>query len=126
MSIAAALSTASAKPAGKRPYFMTPEVERVMAIAMSIAQELAVARTRIDTLERILERKGVMSRVDIETFQPTPEEAAERGLWMQEYIARVLRIVQQEAEQMAAPPGADLASEEVAAEVARDEPPAAR
>jgi hypothetical protein len=121
MSIAAALSTASAKPAGRRPYFMTPEVERVMAIAMSIAQELAVARTRIDTLERILERKGIMSRADIEAFEPTPEQAAERGLWMQEYIARVLRIVQQEAEQLAAAPNADLASEDVAAEVAKSE-----
>jgi hypothetical protein len=126
MSIATALSTASAKPAGKRPYFMTPEVERVMAIAMSIAQELAVARTRIDTLERILERKGIMSRADIEAFQPTPEDATERGLWMQEYIARVLRIVQQEAEHLATAPHTDLASEEVAAEVAKDEPPAAR
>jgi hypothetical protein len=126
MSIAAALSTASAKPAGKRPYFMTPEVERVMAIAMSIAQELAVARMRIDTLERILERKGIMSRADIEAFQPTPEDATERGLWMQEYIARVLRIVQQEAEQIAAAPNTDLASEDVAAEVAKDEPPSPR
>jgi hypothetical protein len=126
VSIAAALNTASAKPAGKRPYFMTPEVERVMAIAMSIAQELAVARARIDTLERILERKGLMSRADIEAFQPTPEDATERGLWMQEYIARVLRIVQQEAEQMAAAPNADLASEEVAVEVAKDEPQAPR
>ena len=126
MSIATALSTASAKPAGKRPYFMTPEVERVMAIAMSIAQELAVARTRIDTLERILERKGIMSRADIEAFQPTPEDATERGLWTQEYIARVLRIVQQEAENMAAAPNTDLASEDVAAEVAKDEPPSPR
>ncbi|HMK87008.1 MAG TPA: hypothetical protein VK437_13695, partial [Steroidobacteraceae bacterium] len=78
-------------------------------------------RARIDTLERILERKGVMTRADIEAFQPTAEEAAERGLWMQEYIGRVLRIVQQEAEQLATPPGADLASEDVAAEVAKDE-----
>lgn len=126
MSIATALSTASAKPAGKRPYFMTPEVERVMAIAMAIAQELAVARARIDTLERILERKGVMTRAEVETFEPSAAEAVERGLWTQEYIARVLRIVQQEAEQMADAPNADLASEEVAAEVAKDEPPVPR
>lgn len=122
MSIAAALDAASAKPAGKRPYFLTAEVERVMAIAMAIAQELAVARTRIDTLERILERKGLLSRAEIEAFEPTPEEAVQRGLWMQEYIARVLRIVQQEAEQLAKAPNSDLASEEVAAEVAKDEP----
>jgi hypothetical protein len=121
MSISAALSAASAKPAGKRPYFMTPEVERVMAIAMAIAQELAVARTRIDTLERILERKGVMTRAEIEAFEPSASEAVERGLWTQEYIARVLRIVQQEAEQITAAGESDLASEEVAVEVAKDE-----
>ncbi len=126
MSIETALATASAKPAGKRPYFMTPEVERVLAIAMAIAQELAVARTRIDTLERLLERKGLLDGTAIEQFTPTPEEAAERGLWTQEYIARILRIVQQEAEQAAAGPGADIASEDVAVEVARDAPPEAR
>ena len=117
MSLEAALATAAAKPAGKRPYFMTPEVERVLAIALAIAQELAVARARIDTLERLLERKGLIDRADIEQFAPTPEEAAERGLWTQEYIARILRIVQQEAEAAAMPPGADVASEDVADEI---------
>jgi hypothetical protein len=126
MSLEAALATASAKPAGKRPYFLTPEVERVLAIAMAVAQELAVARARVDTLERLLERKGLMSRAEIEAFEPSPGEAAERGLWTQEYIARVLRIVQQEAEQIAAGPDADLASEDVAAEVAKDEPRSTR
>jgi hypothetical protein len=123
MTLEAALATASAKAAGKRPYFMTPEVERVMAIAMAIAQELAVARLRVDTLERLLERKGVLTRGEIESFEPTPEEAVQRGLWTQEYIARVLRIVQQEAEQLAAGAGAELASEDVAREVAGDEKP---
>jgi hypothetical protein len=123
MTLEAALATASAKAAGKRPYFMTPEVERVMAIAMAIAQELAVARLRVDTLERLLERKGVLTRSEIESFEPTPEEAVQRGLWTQEYIARVLRIVQQEAEQLAAGAGAELASEDVAREVAGDDKP---
>ncbi len=120
MSLEAALDLASAKPAGKRPYFMNPDAERVMAIAMAIAQELAVARQRVDTLERLLERKGLMTRMEIESFAPTPAEAAERSLWTQEYIARVLRIVQQEAEQLAAGPG-ELASEDVARELAAGE-----
>lgn len=126
MSLEAALATASAKPAGKRPYFLTPEVERVLAITMVVAQELAVARARLDSLERLLERKGLMTRAEIEAFEPSPSEAVERGLWTQEYIARVLRIIQQEAEQIAAAPEADLASEDVAAEVAKDEPRGAR
>jgi hypothetical protein len=123
MTLEAALATASAKPAGKRPYFLNPEVERVMAIAMAIAQELAVARARVDTLERLLERKGIMTRSEIETFEPSPDEAEQRGLWTQEYIARVLRIVQQEAEQLKAGAGAELASEDVAREVSGDDPP---
>jgi len=115
MSVADALAGASAKPAGKRPYFLHPETERVLAITMAVAQELAVARTRIDTLERILEQRGILSRADIEAFAPTKEEAAERGAWVQEYLVRVLRIVQQEGE--AAEAGAELASEELAVEL---------
>jgi len=113
MTIEAALAGASAKPAGKRPYFLHAEVERVLAITMAVAQELAVARERIDTLERLLERRGVMSRGEIDGFEPSKREAAERGLWMQEYLTRVLRIVQQEGEASAD----ELASEDLAAEL---------
>ncbi len=113
MSIADALDGASAKPAGKRPYFLEPGVERVLAITMAVAQELAVARARIDTLERLLERRGVLRRDEIDGFAPTPAEAAERGAWIQEYLVRVLRIVQQEGE--AAGASGDLAPEDLAA-----------
>ena len=118
MSVELALAAASAKPAGKRPYFLDPQVERVMAIAMAAVQELAVARQRLDTLERLLEARGVLARGEIEGFVPTPGQAAERGLWTQEYLARVLRILQQEAEGIAASARGDLYPEEVAAELA--------
>jgi hypothetical protein len=121
VSLADALANAGNKPAGKRPYFMDPEVERVLAITMTVVQELAVARERIDTLERLLEAKGLVARDEIERFQPTPTQAAERGLWMQEYLARVLRIVQQEAEAVEANQKGDLYSEEVAVEIAQAE-----
>jgi hypothetical protein len=116
MSVADALAGASAKPAGKRPYFLQPETERVLAITMAVAQELAVARTRVDTLERLLEQRGILSQADIEAFTPTREAAAERGAWVQEYLVRVLRIVQQEGEAAAA--GVELASEELTVELA--------
>jgi hypothetical protein len=88
-----------AKPAGKRPYFFEdPAVERVLAITMAVAQELAVTRERLDTVERLLERGGKFTRADIDVYTPTPEEASERAEWQRMYIARVLRIVQQEIE----------------------------
>jgi hypothetical protein len=117
MSIAEALAHSAAKPAGKRPYFMHPEVERVLAITMAAVQELAVARTRIDTLERLLQRHGLIDRAEIEEFVPSKQEAAERGAWVQEYLVRVLRIVQQEGEAAAA--GGEMASEELAAELVK-------
>jgi hypothetical protein len=115
MSISDALSQASAKPAGKRPYFLEPQVERVLAITMVVVQELAVTRQRLDTVERLLAAQGALSREAIDAFTPTPDEAAERGLWVQEYLSRVLRIVQQEGE--AAQAQGDVASEDVAVEL---------
>lgn len=117
MSIDLALDVASAKPAGKRPYFLDREVERVLAITMATVQELAVARQRVDTLERLLEAKGILSRDEIDAFRPDEDQAAERGLWMQEYLTRVLRIVQQEGEAIAADARGDVRSEDVAVEI---------
>jgi hypothetical protein len=117
MSFAEALSEAGAKPAGKRPYFLEPQVERVLAITMAIAQELAVAHQRNDTIERLLKAKGILAEDEIETFVPDPQAAAERAMWNQEYIARILRIVQQENEAAAAT--GDVASGDVGDEFAR-------
>jgi len=117
VSLDLALALSSAKPAGKRPYFMDPEVERILNILMATVQELAVTRERLDTVERLLEAKGIVAGSEIERFEPTKDQAAERGLWMQEYLTRVLRTLQQEAEAMQTKD--DLASEEVAVEVSK-------
>ena len=93
------LELAGAKPKGKRPYFLKdPDVERVMAITMAVAQELAVIRERMDTIERLLEDKGTITQADIENYTPPKEIAQQRGAWTQEYLARILRIYQQEIE----------------------------
>lgn len=114
------LKLAGAKPKGKRPYFLKdPDVERVLAITMAVAQELAVMRERLDTVERLLETKGVVTKGDIEAFAPTPEAADERGAWHQEYLARILRIYQQEIEALDAP--SEPSSEQVGHDLARDD-----
>ena len=111
------LKLAGAKPKGKRPFFLDdPDVERVMAITMAVAQELAVMRERLDTVERLLERHGI-SRDDIESFQPSDEALEERGRWTQEYLARILRIYQQDIEALGRPD--EPSSEDVGNELAR-------
>ena len=115
MSVMDAIAGAGAKAAGKRPYFLDEEVETVLAITMAAVQELSVARQRIDTLERLLEHRGVIQRSEIENYVPDQAAAVERSLATQEYIARVLRIVQQRGE--AARIVNEPASEDVAKEV---------
>jgi hypothetical protein len=93
------IALANAKAKGKRPYFFRdPDVERVLSIAMAIAMEHAVTRQRLDALERLVEAKGLATRAELDAWTPGPEAEAERTRWMKEYVARVLRIVQQETE----------------------------
>ncbi len=109
---------AGAKAKGKRPYFFRdPDVERVLSITMAVAAELAVLRQRLDTLEALLEARGSITKADVERFEPTPAQQAERGRWTQEYIARVLRIVQQEVEAL----GTDEPSSEEAGDAMVDD-----
>ena len=117
MSVDLALRHASDKPTGKRPYFLNPESERILAITMAVAQELAVARQRVDTLERLLAVKGFVSRDEVEGFAPSPEEYADRALWTQEFIDRILRIVQQEGQAAEAAAKGEKAVPEITTEI---------
>ena len=93
------IALAGSRAKGKRPFFFKdPDVERLLGIVMAVAMENAVTRQRLDALERLVEQKGLLSREEIQQFAPDREAEAERTLWMKEYIARVLRIVQQETE----------------------------
>ena len=93
------IAEAGKKAKGKRPqFFELEESERLMGILMAVVEELAVTRERLDTVERLLEARGSLDRSAIEAFHPDQEQARERGLMHQEYIARVLRVLQQERE----------------------------
>lgn len=113
------LRLTGAKARGKRPYFFDdPDVERVLAITMAVAGELAVLRQRLDTIEELLETRGAVTRADIEAFEPDPAHAERRGRWYQEYLARILRIVQQESE--ALDRGDEPTSEEAGARLGKE------
>jgi hypothetical protein len=96
------IARAGAKAKGKRPsYFEDPAIDRTLSIVMAVAGEVAVLRERLDTVERLLDAKGTISRADIESYTPDRQAGAERGLLTKEYLARILRGVQQDMEAMA-------------------------
>ena len=91
------------KAKGERPvFFDDPQIDKLLAIIMALTGEVSVLRERLDTLERLLETQGLLSRQEIEAYQPDDAAAAERDQWRAEYIERVLRVVQQERDAVAA------------------------
>ena len=87
------------KAKGKKPtFFVDPQVDKLMAIVMALAGEVSVLRERLDTVERLVEAKGILSRQEIEAYRPDPQAAEEREQWRTAYIARVLRVIHEELE----------------------------
>lgn len=90
------------KARGERPYFFDdPNVDKVIAMVMGLAGEVAVMRDRLDTLERLLERQGGVSRDEIDGYRPDPTVEAERAAWRETFLGEVLRIVEIELEALA-------------------------
>jgi hypothetical protein len=107
---------ANAAASGKRPHFFSDaDIDRLLAIVWAMAGELAVTRERLDTVERLLAQRAVLERDAIEQYRPDPRAAEERGQMQIEYIARLLRVLQQEVEEMQRG-----ASRESSADVARE------
>jgi hypothetical protein len=110
-----AIALANAKSKGKRPYFLeNSEIENVLNITMALAQEVAVLRERTDTLERLLESKGMFARRELDAFVPNKLQANERAFAHQQFIARILRIIQQENESMSQHAEASATPDELA------------
>lgn len=63
-----------------------------MTFVLELATELSVVRTRLDTVERLLDQHGSVTRESIEAYEPTPEVEAERDGWRAAYFQRVLRM----------------------------------
>ena len=112
------LALANAKAKGKRPqYFDDPAVDRLLSMLMATVQELAVTRERLDTIERLLETQGTLSKSDIDAYRPDGEAANERGLAHRDLLSRVLRAVEQDMYGLA---GDDKTPDELAEEFSRD------
>lgn len=84
---------------GKRPVYLdNPQSDKLLAIIMALTGEVSVLRERLDTIEQVLEVKKILSATEIEAYEPDAKVTKEREQWRAEYIARVLRVVQEELE----------------------------
>jgi polyhydroxyalkanoate synthesis regulator phasin len=89
------------KAKGRRPYFFDdPAVDKLLAIVLALMGELSVTRERLDTVERILASKGQLSEDEIDGFRPDEAAKNARTTMRNEYVARVLRIIANELEEL--------------------------
>ena len=87
---------------GHRPsFFNDPVNDRLIAMMMSLVTELSVLRDRLDTVEAIAEKKGIILANEIESYEPDPARAEARERLRQEFLDRVFYIFQEEVEDVA-------------------------
>ena len=85
------------KAKGRRPvYSGDPHVDKLYAMVMALAGEVSVLRERLDTTERLLATRGVLTSSDIENCALDEAALAEREKWRAEFLERVLRVVTEE------------------------------
>lgn len=77
---------------GRRPEFTDdPMLDRLYSVTLALVAELAVTRTRLDTVERLLARGGALDPAAIDAFRPDPADAEARARLQSEYLERVFR-----------------------------------
>jgi len=104
-------SLAVKKSKGKRPKYLGDDsADHLLSMIMVLAEELAVSRERTDTLERLLEAHGVVSRDEIEGYIPSKDIGVQRQLNHSEFISRLLRSVRHEVDALS---GDNQSTEEI-------------
>jgi hypothetical protein len=89
---------------GKRPHYLSdPTSEKILAMLMALAGEVSVMRDRMETIERLSEKKKVFYLEDIENYVPSDQEQAVRQERRAEYLQRIFRSVQEEIDELGQP-----------------------
>ena len=87
---------------GHRPsFFDDPVNDKIISMITSIVTEIWVNRERLDTIETIMEEKGLCLNEEIENFKPSRKTLEKRENMRQELLDRIFYIFQEEVEDTA-------------------------
>lgn len=102
---------------GKRPqFFSDPAIDQMMTFIIELSAEVSVVYDRLDTVERLLDAKGTVSRADIEAYRAPDAVETERMARRDAYLKRVFRMHQNmPAEKPARAPSSKAAAPKTAA-----------
>ena len=84
-------------PKEQRPtFFPDPASDRLTAIVTALTAEVSVLMDRVDAIESIAARKGVIAPGEVDAYVPTPEEAERRRARRDAFIGRVFFVLEEE------------------------------
>jgi len=84
---------------GKKPKYLDDgSIDNLMAMIMTLTQEISVLRDRIDTLEYMLENKDIISNKDFDEFIPSDDLETTRKNRRHELLERVLLPIKKDLE----------------------------
>ena len=63
-----------------------------MTFVLELMAETAALHDRVDTVERLLDARGSITRADIEGYRADDAVEGERTVWRKGFIERVLRM----------------------------------
>ena len=86
-------------PKGERPtFFEDPGIDRLWWVMLAMLGEVTTLRDRLDVHERLAARHGLYTADNVDSFEPTPEEALARTLEREALVERTLRSITIELE----------------------------
>jgi hypothetical protein len=107
MSDAASPRPRKAQGPDRPVYFNQSDVDRVMAVVLALASEVASLRERLDAHERVADTGALPEQARIEAYLPDPPAIKARDAWRDAYIRRLFRVFSEDVEALRAPPPTD-------------------
>ena len=84
---------------GKRmTFFQDPGLDQLYGVVVALTAEVSVLADRLDTMERLLDANGSVSRADIEAYRADETVEGERTERRDGYIGRVFQALSEEAQ----------------------------
>jgi len=89
----------------ERPvYFNEGDIDRVMAVVLALASEVASLRERLDAHERIVDAGAQAGHAQVEAYLPDPATLKDRDAWRDAYIRRLFRVFSEDVEALRSEP----------------------
>ena len=87
------------KAKGQRPtFFDDPDTDKLVSMLMGLAGEVSVMRDRMDTVERLLGEKGLITQSDIDNFEPSEDVLMQRAETRELFLGEITRVITSELE----------------------------